>query len=89
MYAGIDTYLFDKYGTTMEESSNVKYFVTGHSRGAAVANLVEYKLDPKVGKQNVYGYNFAVPDTGVVGKGTNVKGFNNIFKATPHNLLDK
>ena len=82
---GISSYLNDKYATSIEEG-NVKYFITGHSRGTSVANLVEYKLEPKVGKQNLYGYNFAVPDTGVVSKVTNVKGFNNIFNIS--NLRD-
>lgn len=85
VYNGINTYLHEKYGKTIEDGG-VKYFITGHSRGAAVANLVEYKLEPKVGKQNLYGYNFAVPDTGVFSKDTNVKGFDNIFNIS--NLQD-
>ncbi len=39
------------------------YVVTGHSRGAAVANLLEIKLfEAKVAREKVYGYNFACPD---------------------------
>ncbi len=86
VYKGIDTYLSAKYNTSISEGSNIKYFVTGHSRGAAVANLVEYMLEPEVGKQNLYGYNFAVPDTAKISDQTNVKGFDNIFNIS--NLQD-
>jgi hypothetical protein len=42
------------------------YWITGHSRGAAVANLLSVKLsDQGVSKYNVYNYNFAVPDVEV------------------------
>lgn len=43
----------------------VKFVITGHSRGAAVSNLVAKKLiDSGVSLNNVYDYNFACPDTG-------------------------
>lgn len=43
--------------------NNAAYVVTGHSRGAAVANLLEIKLfEAKVASAKVYGYNFACPD---------------------------
>ena len=46
-------------------TSNTKFVVTGHSRGAAVANLVSKKLiDGGVSKEKIYDYNFACPDTG-------------------------
>lgn len=39
------------------------YVVTGHSRGAAVANLVsKFLIDDGVSKNNVFDYNFACPD---------------------------
>ena len=45
--------------------NTVKFVVTGHSRGAAVANLVSKKLiDSGVSREKVYDYNFACPDSG-------------------------
>ncbi len=44
---------------------NVKYFITGHSLGAATGNLLAAKLSSYVGKDSVYNYNFACPDTTV------------------------
>ena len=44
-------------------SGNVKYVITGHSRGAAVANLLSVKLmENGVSADDVYNYNFACPD---------------------------
>lgn len=62
--------------------TNTTFVVTGHSRGAAVANLLEVKLfDAKVPTQNVYGYNFACPDVAAgLPTGWNWLGeHNNIF----------
>ena len=39
------------------------FLVTGHSRGAAVANLVASDLSNRVGKSKVFGYTFACPNT--------------------------
>ena len=44
-------------------SGKIKYVITGHSRGAAVANLLAVKLMEKgVGASDIYNYNFACPD---------------------------
>lgn len=44
--------------------SKVRYVITGHSRGAAVANLLTVKLlDEGISKKKVFDYNFACPDT--------------------------
>lgn len=44
-------------------SGNIKYVITGHSRGAAVANLLSVKLmENGVSPTAVYNYNFACPD---------------------------
>ena len=40
---------------------NVKYWVTGFSRAAAVANLVAVRLDDSANPENVYAYTFATP----------------------------
>ena len=42
--------------------SNPVYLVTGHSRGAAVANLLAEKLNTTSGTSNVYAYTFATPN---------------------------
>ena len=63
-------------------TSNIKYVVTGHSRGAAVANLLEKDLmDAGVSGENVFGYNFACPDVAKALPSTfNPDGkYNNIF----------
>ncbi len=40
-----------------------KFLVTGHSRGAAVANLLSALLTDRYGSENVYGYALACPRT--------------------------
>lgn len=58
------TQLINKVGA--ENLSSTKFVITGHSRGAAVANLLEVKLSELgVPRENVYGYNFACPDVAV------------------------
>lgn len=42
---------------------NVKYVITGHSRGAAVGNLLAVELmEQGVNSNNIYDYNYACPD---------------------------
>ncbi len=65
-----------------EDFSNVKFVITGHSRGAAAANLLETKLLGKgVAQKDLYGYNFACPDVAVkYGSEWNPSGkYNNMF----------
>lgn len=61
--------------------STDKYFVTGHSRGAAVANLLSMKLHSDAGVPNdsIYAYCFATPDVALKDSADFVKGnFDNI-----------
>ena len=60
VYTCLVDYL-DNYNISAKD---VKFVITGHSRGGAVANLLSYKLFAKSGvsKENVYNYNFACPD---------------------------
>ena len=44
-------------------NGNIKFFITGHSRGGAVANLLSVKLmENGIDSSNIYNYNFACPD---------------------------
>lgn len=45
------------------DKSTCKYFITGHSRGGAVANLTAKKLIDDFGTDQVYAYTFASPNT--------------------------
>lgn len=55
----IDMYLVN-YGI---DRNSVKFLVTGHSRGAAVANLLAASLIDMYSNSNVYAYTFATPNT--------------------------
>lgn len=58
-------------------TGNVKFVITGHSRGAAVSNLLAVKLaENGVSKNNIYSYNFACPD---VACKVIFPSYNNIF----------
>lgn len=45
------------------DRDHTKFLVTGHSRGAAVANLLSKSLIDTYGTDNVYAYTFATPNT--------------------------
>jgi hypothetical protein len=53
---GLNKYLSDN------KISNPVYLVTGHSRGAAVANLLAETLTSRNGDSNVFAYTFATPN---------------------------
>ncbi len=58
-------------------------YVTGHSRGAAVANLVAAELTDKKTKWNlgsVVGYTFATPNVGVLSSNPYTNIFNHVFE---------
>jgi len=44
------------------KSADTKIWITGHSRGAAVANLVAADLTARYGNERVYAYTFATPN---------------------------
>ena len=80
VYDEISKYYDQHFHKSLSEAVNTKLFITGHSRGAAVANFLEIKLGKEVGKENVYGYNFAVPDTVVDYRSKDMQtGYENIF----------
>jgi len=77
----------------LNKSGDYIYCVTGHSKGAAVANLTSVKLsDYGVKKENLYDYNFACPDVAVGsqlgwnnnGEHDNMFNINNICDIVPY-----
>ena len=76
VYDTFNIYLL-KYGKNYGD--NVKVYVTGHSRGAAIAELlsVEIQKNKLVSKNNIYTYNFATPNTTKIESYANT--YTNIF----------
>ena len=81
------------YLTTNHITGDVKYWVTGFSRAAAVSNLVAQKLTDNTGyayggsKQNVYGYTWECPQAASVNEDalyyTNIHNILNPMDAVP------
>ena len=66
--SAVNTYnLLEKYIEAYEQNTegitkdNVKFFITGHSLGGAVANLLAERLNREFGPKNVFAYTFATP----------------------------
>lgn len=85
LHAGFDiaaTKIYDMLDERQLLNADYKYVITGHSRGAAVGNLLAVKLSKYgVGQDNLYAYNFACPDTArgsVIGWNLDGK-YDNIF----------
>ena len=64
-----------KYLKENKISGKTKFWITGHSRGAAVANIYAKKMTDKYGSANIYAYTFASPR---VTRLANKKKYNNI-----------
>lgn len=62
--------------TKLASTDNLVYWVTGHSRGAALANILSANLIDE-GKE-VYSYTFATPTT-TISKSVNDEKYNSIF----------
>ncbi len=60
------------------DRDHTKFLVTGHSRGAAVANLLSKSLIDTYGAQNVYAYTFATPNTTIDDEARSVR-YSSIF----------
>lgn len=75
----LEDYL-SELGLTSAYKENTKFLVTGHSRGAAVANLVAADLSysSHAERANVYGYTFATPAVSTV-TGSSYYAYNNII----------
>lgn len=55
---------------------DIRFWVTGHSRGAAVGNLLAKRLTDQYGREHVYAYTFGTPRVAVTS--TSI-GYENIF----------
>ena len=64
--------------TNKLKKGSVAFWVTGHSRGAAVANIMAKRLSDTYGKSNVYAYTFASPKVAKVSD-KSAKKYSNIF----------
>lgn len=70
------------YLKTLEPADDLKYLITGHSRGAAVSNIIGWFLTDDFNQNNVYAYCFAPPN--VIDKNNQSSNMNNII-----NLMNK
>lgn len=75
MWRQIQSYL-EKKKVSLEKNGKVRFWITGHSRGAAAANLFAVRMNEQVGKKNVFAYTFATPN---VSKKAQAEGYENIF----------
>ena len=62
--------------------ADAKFLVTGHSRGAAVANLIAKDLSDQASTEHVYAYTFATPTVSTEGTGNRYHNIYNIVSGT-------
>ncbi len=75
--ADLDEYLAALAGSNeVFEQEDLKFYLTGHSRGGSVADILAAALDDTYGKDKVYAYTFAAPAVAVR---AGVEGYENIF----------
>ncbi len=72
----IKSYVDNYVSTNVQDKSDVVFWVTGHSRGAAIANILSSRLIDD--GYNVYGYTFATPETTVKSSANDSK-YSSIF----------
>ena len=102
-FAGAADKVYDQIAATLnalsadERKCNVKIFLTGFSRGAAVTNLIAAKLDREIAQttginitnEDIYAYTFATPQ-GTVNKNAHDSLYDNIFNiVNPGDLVPK
>ncbi len=77
---GINAYI-EKYNIDTDKAI---FWLTGHSRSAAVANLASKRLTDLYGAEDVFAYCFAVPKAGVQSQTTAGNTYTNI-----HNIINR
>ncbi len=55
--------VLDTHAAYLDALADPVFLVTGHSRGAAVANILGVRLSDRFGAENVFAYTFATPRT--------------------------
>ena len=67
-----------KYIKKNKIGSKAKFWITGHSRGAAVGNLLAKRMTDRYGAKNVFAYTFATPRVSVKASEKCEKKYKNI-----------
>ena len=80
----INSYLKNK--VKLDKSGKVKIWITGHSRGGAIANIYAKRMNKLIDKSNVFAYTFASPKV-KVGKIKDKTNYSNIFNYVNKNDL--
>lgn len=75
--------------TNKLKKGSAAFWVTGHSRGAAVANIMAKRLSDTYGKSNVYAYTFASPKVVKVSTKTTKKYSNIINYVNPDDVVTR
>jgi len=68
----------NKYISDYKITGSIKYWITGHSRGGGLANLLGVERSDKVGSNNVFAYCFAPPNVAMPLANT-ITNYRNIF----------
>ncbi|MCL1853155.1 MAG: lipase family protein [Peptococcaceae bacterium] len=79
LYKTLQAYINEQ---SLTNKTKTKIIVTGHSRGAAVANLLAADLTQKLDfadKDNIFAYTFATPNTSKSAAAKDPQAYNNIF----------
>jgi hypothetical protein len=75
--AGVNAYV-KKYHLKKKQ---LKFLITGYSRGGGAANLTAQRLSKKYGGSSVYAYDFEAAQAGLAGKGT-YKNIHNVINSS-------
>ncbi|MCR5625001.1 MAG: DUF2974 domain-containing protein, partial [Lachnospiraceae bacterium] len=90
--------LLDVQITSTHTTNRIKVFITGHSRGGAVTNLVAKKCDDSypttyaqyMEKDDIFAYGFAVPNVSQDANSGNKETYNNIYSiVNPEDFVTK
>ena len=73
--------IFDQLNKEYDDyiDGSAKIIITGHSRGAAVGNIIAKWLSCSLGKEKVYAYTFACPDNNFGQSYERIDSFSNII----------